>query len=80
MSRDPNDSYNETARKFDGLPPLQTDPFADDPFREQRSHDGSFTGLRDEDLYKRGPSSYNRGPSPLGGSDLYRGRYGEYRF
>lgn len=76
---DPN-MYDETQHKFDGLPPVQSDPFADDPFRDQRSHDGSFSALR-EDPYNRGPSPYNKGPSPVGGSDIYGDRYyGEYSF
>jgi hypothetical protein len=70
----PPDAYNDSHR---GLPTVQADPFADDPFRDQRSHDGSFR----DDLYNRGPPSpredpysrgppsprddpYNRGPSP----------------
>ncbi|XP_076450470.1 uncharacterized protein LOC143286689 isoform X3 [Babylonia areolata] len=58
-------TYDETRLKYEGLPPVQSDPFADDPFREQRSQDGSFSALR-EDPYHRGPSPYNRGPSPTG--------------
>ena len=74
------DSYDDTQRKYDGLPPVQSDPFADDPFRDKRSHDGSFSALR-EDPYNRDPSPYNRGPSPGGGSDIYGDRYyGEYSF
>ncbi|KAL8618746.1 hypothetical protein ACOMHN_015156 [Nucella lapillus] len=57
---------DEARRKYEGLPPVQSDPFADDPFRDQRSQDGSFSALR-EDPYPRGASPYSRGPpSPMG--------------
>ncbi|XP_070200650.1 splicing regulator ARVCF-like isoform X2 [Littorina saxatilis] len=57
--------YDESPQKYDGLPAVQSDPFADDPFRDQRSHDGSFSALR-EDPYNRGASPYNQGPAPSG--------------
>lgn len=57
---------DDPSRRFEGLPPVQADPFADDPFKDQRSHDGSFSHLRDEGPYNRGPSPYNRGQSPAG--------------
>ncbi|XP_025087808.1 armadillo repeat protein deleted in velo-cardio-facial syndrome homolog isoform X2 [Pomacea canaliculata] len=64
--RNPNDSFEDPGRKYEGLPPVRTDPFADDPFRDQRSHDGSFAGLRDEE-------PYHRGQSPSG--DMRQGPY-----
>ncbi|XP_041366101.1 catenin delta-2-like isoform X2 [Gigantopelta aegis] len=45
--------------KIEGLPPLRQDPFADDPFQQQKE------GLRpnEEDPYHRGPSP-SQGPGP----------------
>lgn len=51
---------DQQQRRFEGLPQVRQDPFADDPFHEQNSREMH----RQEDLYYRGQS-------PTGGSDIY---------
>ena len=58
----------EPDRRHEGLPQVQDDPFADDPFRQKQRSLQQLQQLRDEDPYPRGPS-------PMG-SD----RMGMYRF
>ncbi|XP_060559042.1 splicing regulator ARVCF-like isoform X4 [Ruditapes philippinarum] len=55
-----DDSYQqEPDRRHEGLPQVQDDPFADDPFRQKQR---SLLQLQGEDPYPRGPS-------PAAGSD-----------
>ncbi|XP_045175328.2 splicing regulator ARVCF-like isoform X4 [Mercenaria mercenaria] len=55
MPRDyTDDSYQqEPDRRHEGLPQVQDDPFADDPFRQKQR---SLLQLQGEDPYPRGPS------------------------
>lgn len=49
-----DDSYQQDPdRRHEGLPQVQDDPFADDPFRQKQR---SLLQLRDEEQYPRGPS------------------------
>jgi hypothetical protein len=49
-----DDSYQqEPDRRHEGLPQVQDDPFADDPFRQKQR---SLLQLQGEDPYPRGPS------------------------
>ena len=51
----PDDSFPEDAgvRRHEGLPLVQDDPFADDPFKQKQR---SLLQLQQEDPYPRGPS------------------------
>ncbi|XP_064602948.1 catenin delta-2-like isoform X3 [Liolophura sinensis] len=65
--RNVDNGYGEN--RYDGLPPVHQDPFADDPFNEGGPHDPSRYHAPPEDPYAR------RTPSPAAGSDRYG--YGE---
>ena len=62
----PDDPYQrqqqDPDRRHEGLPQVQDDPFADDPFRQKQRSLQQLQQLRDDDPYPRGPS-------PGGGSD-----------
>lgn len=49
------DSYQQdpNSRRHEGLPQVQDDPFADDPFKQKQR---SLLQLQQEDPYPRGPS------------------------
>lgn len=50
-----DDSYHQDQgmRRHEGLPQVQDDPFADDPFKQKQR---SLLQLQQEDPYPRGPS------------------------
>ena len=63
-SNNPEDNYfDDSHRRYDGLPPVRADPFADDPFREANNRDASRLGPPEDPYYGGG--------SPAGGSDVY---------
>ena len=48
-----DDSYLQDDKRHDGLPQVQADPFANDPFTERQR---SLQQLRDEEHYRSEPS------------------------